>query len=50
MKKRKKTGFYGTAIWKLDTPFENWLSYRADKSEFLKKLYVLYYKIFDRVD
>ena len=36
------------ARWKLDTPFENWLGYKADKSEFWKKLYVIYYKIFDR--
>lgn len=33
--------------WKLDNPFENWLGYRADKSEFWKRLYVLYYRIFD---
>ena len=32
------------ARWKLDTPFENWLGYKADKSEFWKKLYVIYYK------
>ena len=34
--------------WKLDNTFENWLGYKADKSEFWKKIYVLYYKIFDR--
>ena len=33
--------------WKLDNPIENWLGYKADKSEFWKRLYVLYYKIFD---
>ena len=33
--------------WKLDNWFENWLGYKADKSEFWKRLYVLYYKIFD---
>lgn len=33
--------------WKLDDWFENWLGYKADKSEFWKKLYVLYYKWFD---
>lgn len=49
MKKKGKLGFYGTAIWKIDTPFENWLSHRADNSEFFKILYVLYYKVFDRV-
>lgn len=34
--------------WKLDNPFENWLGYKADRSEFWKKLYVLYYRLFDR--
>lgn len=33
--------------WKLDNWFENWLSYKADESEFWKKLYVLYYRVFD---
>lgn len=33
--------------WKLDNWFENWLGYKADKSEFWKRLYVLYYRIFD---
>lgn len=33
--------------WKLDNWFENWLGYRADKSEFWKRLYVLYYRLFD---
>lgn len=33
--------------WKLDTPFENWLGYKADRSEFWKRLYVLYYRLFD---
>ena len=33
--------------WKLDNPIENWLGYKADKSEFWKRLYVLYYKLFD---
>lgn len=40
--------YYNTAVWKLDTPFENWLSYKADKFEFFKKLYVLYYRVFDK--
>ena len=35
--------------WKLDNPFENWLGYKADKSEFWKRIYVLYYKLFDSV-
>lgn len=35
------------ARWKIDTPVENWLSFKADKSEFWKRLYVLYYRIFD---
>lgn len=34
--------------WKLDNPLENWLGYKADKSEFWKIIYVLYYKLFDR--
>ena len=46
MKNRLET-YYGTAVWKLVTPFENWLGKKADNSEFFKKLYVLYYKIFD---
>lgn len=33
--------------WKLDNSFENWLGYKADRSEFWKKLYVLYYQLFD---
>lgn len=33
--------------WKLDNPLENWLSHKADYSEIWKKLYVLYYRIFD---
>lgn len=33
--------------WKLDNKFENFLSYKADKSEFWKRIYVWYYKIFD---
>ena len=35
------------ARWKIDTPFENWLGKRAENSEFYKKLYCKYYKIFD---
>ena len=33
--------------WKIDTPFENWLGEKADKSLFWKRMYVLYYRIFD---
>ena len=46
--KNRLTTYYGTAVWKLDTPFENWLSKKADNSRFFRSLYVLYYKIFDR--
>lgn len=35
------------ARWKIDSPIENWLSYKADKSEFYKRIYLLYYKLFD---
>ncbi len=35
------------ARWKIDTSFENWLSYRADSSEFWKWCYVKYYQLFD---
>lgn len=35
------------ARWKLDTPFENWLGEKADKSEFWKKLYNFYYRLLD---
>lgn len=38
----------GIARWKLNNSFENWLSYKADKSEFWKFVYVSYYKWFDR--
>lgn len=47
MKNRLET-YYGTAVWKIDTPFENWLGKKADRSEFFKRLYVLYYKTFDK--
>ena len=33
--------------WKIETPFENLLGGLADKSEFGKRLYVLYYRLFD---
>lgn len=35
------------ARWKLDTPLENWLGEKADKSEFWKKLYNFYYRLLD---
>ena len=35
------------ARWKLNTPLENWLGNKADHSEFWKRIYVLYYRIFD---
>lgn len=35
------------ASWKIDTPFENWLSHKADNNEMWKKIYVLFYRIFD---
>ena len=37
----------GIARWKLDNPFENWLSYKADKSEWWKRIYVWFYWLFD---
>ena len=33
--------------WKLNNLFENWLGYKADTSEFWKKIYVFYYRLFD---
>ncbi|KUK49741.1 MAG: hypothetical protein XD75_0267 [Parcubacteria bacterium 33_209] len=33
--------------WKHNTAFENWLSFKADDSEFWKRLYVGYYKLID---
>lgn len=38
---------YGLAPWKINNPIEQWLSYKADNSEFWKRLYVLYYRLFD---
>ena len=38
----------GIARWKLNNSFENWLSYKADNSEWWKRLYVWYYRLFDR--
>lgn len=36
------------ARWKIDTHIENWLACRADFSNWWKRVYILYYKIFDR--
>ncbi len=36
------------ARWKYDSPFENWLSHRADHNEWVKCLYVGFYRLFDR--
>lgn len=48
----KKDRYFGISPrltpWKKDNWFENWLSYRADNSEFWKFLYVSYYKLSDR--
>jgi hypothetical protein len=35
------------ACWKINNRFENWLSYMADNSAFFKRLYVLFYRVFD---
>lgn len=35
------------ARWKINNWFENWLSYRADNSTIWRRLYVLFYYIFD---
>ena len=34
--------------WKIDSRIENFLGYMADRTEFWKRMYILYYKIFDR--
>lgn len=48
MKKEKYFGMSPRiARWKLDTPIENWLSYRADHSERWKYIYLFYYNLFD---
>lgn len=47
----KKDKYFGIspriARWKLNTPLEGWLGHRADNSEFWKRIYVLFYRIFD---
>lgn len=34
--------------WQIDSRIENFLGYMADRTEFWKRMYILYYKIFDR--
>ena len=46
MKKAKTTD--GIHPWKIDNPLEKILALKADKSLFWKKLYVQFYKVFDR--
>ncbi len=46
MKKFKGTG--EIAPWKIDSPIERFLEKKADKSEFWKRMYVNFYKQFDR--
>lgn len=47
----KKDKYFGLstriARWKIDNRFENWLSCKADVSEFWKSLYVYFYYLFD---
>ena len=47
MKERYYTVAKTITRWKIDNPFENWLGGKADKSLFWKRLYVLYYRVFD---
>lgn len=48
MKKDKYFGLSSRiAKWKIDNVFENWLSFKADNSEFWKRIYIFYYRIFD---
>ena len=35
------------ARWKINSTLETWLGERADYSEFWKKVYILYYRLFD---
>lgn len=49
MKKDKYFGFSNRiAKWKINTPIENWLSYKADDSSFWKSIYVFFYLVNDR--
>lgn len=47
MKEKYYTVAKTISRWKLDNWFENFLGYKADTSEIWKRLYILYYKIFD---
>ncbi len=47
MKMKKKATTDGIAAWQIDHFLERFLAKKADKSEFWKKTYVLFYKIFD---
>lgn len=47
MKEKYFTVADSISRWKIDTPFENWLGHKADNSNIWKRLYVLYYRIFD---
>lgn len=38
----------GVARWKLEGVIETWLSSRADRGEYWKRLYVFYYRLLDR--
>lgn len=48
---RKKEKYFGISHrisqWKLDSHVENWLSFKADSSDFWQKIYLVYYNIFD---
>lgn len=49
MKEKYFTVAESISRWKIDTPFENWLGRKADNSNIWKRLYVLYYRLFDRI-
>lgn len=49
MKEKYFTVAKSISRWKIDTAFENWLGRKADNSNIWKRLYVLYYRIFDGV-
>ena len=46
-----KDRYYGLSPritrWKINNCVENWLSYKADKSYFWKRIYVFFYRVFD---
>lgn len=46
----RKCGGYGYILdWRIDSPIERILAKLADKNEVFKEIYVVYYKLFDRV-